>query len=266
MVIRPLTAADFDAVHAAFVAAFGDYVVPLSPTREQLLEMFTRRGWVPEASIAAFDDNQLVAFTLNGVEGNRAYDTGTGVVPTHSRHGLGRDVMRACYPILREHGCREYGLEVLEANERAYALYLAEGFVVSRGLQCWKFEPPSLQASEPPRRPGGLEAGRLWWDITPAWQNTTTSITRAKDERVTLGNDDGYVIVFPNTGDVPQLAVRPAARRRGLGTRLLHAAASLAGKPLRIMNVDERDAGIAAFLERAGATRFVRQLEMTRSL
>ena len=48
--------------------------------------------------------------------------------------------------------------------------------------------------------------------------------------------------------------------------RLLHAAASLAGKPLRIMNVDERDHGIAPFLENAGATRFVRQLEMTRSL
>ena len=32
------------------------------------------------------------------------------------------------------------------------------------------------------------------------------------------------------------------------------------------MNVDERDAGIAAFLEHAGAKRFVRQLEMTRPL
>ncbi|PYQ28329.1 MAG: hypothetical protein DMF56_16080 [Acidobacteria bacterium] len=32
------------------------------------------------------------------------------------------------------------------------------------------------------------------------------------------------------------------------------------------MNVGERDHGIVAFLENAGATRFVRQLEMTRSL
>ena len=264
MVIRPLTAADFDAVHAAFIAAFSDYVVPLSPTREQLLEMFTRRGWVPEASIAAFDDDQLVAFTLNGVEKNRAYDTGTGVVPTHRHHGLGREVMRACYPLLREHGCCEYVLEVLEANERAYALYLAEGFVVSRGLQCWKFESPSLLVSKSPRRDFGDVTS--WWDVEPSWQNSSASVSRSKDEHVLLGNDDGYVVVFPNTGDVPQLAVRPEARRQGLGTRLLHAAAEFAGKPLRIMNVDERDAGIAAFLERVGATRFVRQLEMTRSL
>lgn len=83
---------------------------------------------------------------------------------------------------------------------------------------------------------------------------------------MTLGNDDGYAIVFPSYGDVPQLAVRHEARRKGLGTRLLQAAAAVAQKPLRIMNVDERDAGIAAFLERVGATKFVRQLEMVRPL
>jgi hypothetical protein len=32
------------------------------------------------------------------------------------------------------------------------------------------------------------------------------------------------------------------------------------------MNVDERDSGIAAFLEKAGAVKFVRQLEMVRPL
>ena len=60
--------------------------------------------------------------------------------------------------------------------------------------------------------------------------------------------------------------MRRDARRRGVGTQLLQAAASIAGKPLRILNVDERDAGIAAFLEHNGAKRTVRQFEMTRSL
>ena len=40
MVIRPLTASDFDALFLAFTEAFSDYVVPLSPTREQLLDKF----------------------------------------------------------------------------------------------------------------------------------------------------------------------------------------------------------------------------------
>jgi ribosomal protein S18 acetylase RimI-like enzyme len=272
MVIRALAAADFDAIHTAFSAAFSDYVVPLQTTREQLLEMLTRRGWVADASVAAFDGEQLVAFTLNGIDGTRGYDSGTGVVPTHRRHGLARDLMRASYPLLRDRGCTEYVLEVLEANERAYALYLAEGFVVERGLQCWKLELPGRPVSQSPSefsagKPGDRVTGQhAWWSAVPSWQNTTTSIARAKDTHVTLGNDDGYVIVFPSNGDVPQLAVRPEARRRGVGTRLLHAAAEVAGKPLRIMNVDEGDAGIAAFLEKAGAVKFVRQLEMVRPL
>ncbi|HJQ40259.1 MAG TPA: GNAT family N-acetyltransferase [Thermoanaerobaculia bacterium] len=263
--IRALTAADFDAVFAAFVSAFSDYVVPLQPTREQLQEMLTRRGWVPEASIAAFENDQIVAFTLNGVEGTRGYDSGTGVVPTHRRHGLAREIMRACYPLLREHGCTEYVLEVLEANHRAHALYESEGFAVTRGLQSWKYD--GAAGFSPPESFGGLKpAAPQFWDVEPSWQNSPGSIARANDTHVTLGNDDGYVIVFPNTGDVPQLAVRKEARRNGLGTRLLQAAAALAQKPLRIMNVDERDEGIAAFLEHAGATRFVRQLEMVRSV
>jgi len=276
MVIRALTASDFDALFAAFTEAFSDYVVPLSPTREQLLEMFTRRGWTPEASVGAFDDDHLVAFTINCIEDSRAYDTGTGVVPTHRRLGLARDLMRASYPLLRAHGCTEYVLEVLEGNVRARALYVAEGFVVVRGLQSWRYESPGLLVSESPgsnidnsvspMRPGDYETRRLWCDLLPSWQNTPASIARATDPHVVLGDDDGYVVVFPGNGDVPELAVRREARRRGVGTRLLRAAAAAAGKPLRIMNVDERDAGIAAFLETAGAVRFVRQLEMVRPL
>lgn len=74
-----------------------------------------------------------------------------------------------------------------------------------------------------------------------------------------------YVVKLTLT-HLPQLVVRRDARRRGIGTRLLESAAAVAGKPLRIMNVDESDAGIAAFLEHNGARRTVRQLEMTRPL
>jgi len=274
MVIRPLTASDFDALFAAFTEAFSDYIVPLTPAREQLLEMITRRGWIPEVSAGAFDDGRMVAFTINAIEDARAYDTGTGVVPTHRRLGLARDLMRASYPLLRARDCTEYVLEVIDGNVRARELYLTEGFVETRGLQSWRYESPGLLVSESPgdrghlapMRPGDYETRRLSWDILPSWQNTEASLSRATDAHVTLGDDDGYVIVFPSNGDVPQLAVQREARRRGVGTRLLRAAAEVAGKPLRIMNLDERDTSIAAFLEHAGAVRFVRQLEMVRAL
>ena len=258
MVIRTLTANDFDAVFAAFVEAFSDYVVKLAPTREQLEEMFTRRGYVPEASVGVFDDERLVAFTCNGVDGRDAYDTGTGVVPSHRRRGLAKRMMDFVLPVLRDFGCTRYVLEVIEQNEPARALYRECGFTETRELQCWLLECGGEATA--------FESGGFAAALQTAWQNSTNSIARAKATHVTLGNDDGFVIVFPNTGDVPQFFVREEARRKGLGTQLLQAAGNLANKPLRIMNVDDRDEGLASFLDHLGGKRFVRQIEMERAL
>lgn len=255
--IRTLTADDFESLHAAFIAAFSDYVVPLNVTREQLAERNTRRGWVPELSVGAFDGDRMVAFTINCVDGDRAYDNGTGVIPTHRRTGLGRGVMEKSIEVLRER-CGEYVLEVVADNTRAFELYRSLGFEVVRGFQCWSFESHSLTVSE-----SHSVAHPEWRDVEPSWQNSDSSIARSKAERIILGDDRGYAVVFLENGDVAQLAVNPKARRQGVGTQLLHAAAHVAGRPLRIMNIDERDAGIAAFLEHVGAKRTVRQLEMS---
>jgi ribosomal protein S18 acetylase RimI-like enzyme len=267
-VIRALAESDFDLVHRTFVEAFSDYVLPMAIAAEQLREMLTRRAWVPEASIAVFEGERMVAFTLNGIEGPRGYDSGTGVVPSHRRHGLGRRVMEESFRVLREHGVREYVLEVIDANVKAAELYRSLGFSEVRGLQCWRYESQSLRAAES-QSVGTWPRGRsaaLRLDVLPSWQNTPSSIARARDPHVVLGDGRGHVVLFPSNGDVPLLFVEPEERRKGRGTRLLEAAAGVAGKPLRIMNVDERDAGIAAFLERAGAQRTVRQLEMIRAI
>ncbi|HET7434934.1 MAG TPA: GNAT family N-acetyltransferase, partial [Thermoanaerobaculia bacterium] len=126
-------------MHRAFVEAFSDYVVPFAPSREQLGEMLTRRGYVPEASVAAFDGDRIVAFTLNGVDGERAYDSGTGVVPSHRRQRFGERIMQASFDVLRGRGCREYLLEVIESNAAAHALYVKLGFRETRRFDCWRY-------------------------------------------------------------------------------------------------------------------------------
>jgi ribosomal protein S18 acetylase RimI-like enzyme len=265
-VIRTLTHDDFESLFAAFRAAFSDYVVPFQPTREQLMEMFTRRGWVPSLSVGAFDGNAMVAFTVNAVDHETAYDSGTGVVPTHRRQGLARALMLKSFEVLG--GCETYVLEVLDNNVRAVELYRSLGFREERGLQSWTYESSSLPVDE------STSTGRLddwttrrpFQDVTPSWQNSDASIARATDPHTVLADEHGFAIVFPGSGDLARLAVRPESRRQGHGTRLLNAAAAVAGKPLRIINVDERDAGIAKFLEHVGARRLVRQLEMIRPL
>ena len=248
MVMRTLTADDFDAVHTAFNEAFSDYVVPFSLTPAQLREMLTRRGWVPEASVAVEEEGRIVAFTLNGVEGNTAYDSGTGVVPSHRRRGLSAKVMHECERVLRERGCDTYVLEVIDTNEKAIALYERLGFRETRGLQCWLYESPS-----------GKDVTSEKVNLQPSWQNSDASIGRATDRHVRIGNAENHLILFPSSGDVPQF-------RGVITTALLDDALSLAGRPLRILNLDERETAFARFLEDAGARRIVRQKEMAKSL
>jgi GNAT superfamily N-acetyltransferase len=102
-------------------------------------------------------------------------------------------------------------------------------------------------------------------DVELSWQNSCASIRRATEPHVALGDERGAAVVFPASGDLPLLAVHRAARRRGHGTRLLAAAAARASRPLRILNIDARAAGIAAFMAAVGATPLVRQIELVRA-
>lgn len=263
--IRALSLTDFDSVHRAFLNAFSDYPVPMQMARSQLSEMLRRRGYVPELSAGCFDGDELVAFTLTGASHGYAYDTGTGVLPSHRRNGLGRQMMDFVLDRLRDAGYTKYRLEVIESNDAAVTLYLRSGFAITRSLQCWQYDGPAGHSMQPIGLPD-WELLRSWWDVEPSWQNSTESLHRAGDPFHVVGDADGYCVVFPSTGDVPQLAVRPGARRRGLGRRLLQSAATLAGKPLRLLNVDAHDPALDSFLETVGAHRTVRQLEMERTI
>lgn len=256
-----LAATPFDEIYRAFVEAFSDYVVPFAPDREQLLEMQTRRGWRPDLSAGAFEGGRLVGFALNALDGDEAYNSGTGVVPSSRRGGLAARVMRESIELLRAAGARRYVLEVIESNVAARALYTSLGFVESRRLQSWTFESDRAASAV-----GTTRIDETMWDIEPSWQNSTASLRRARAEHVILGDERGYAVVFPGNGDLPQLAVAREHRRRGLGRHLLESAAALAGKPLRIMNVDTRDHGIAQFLDACGARPTIVQLEMTLTL
>jgi ribosomal protein S18 acetylase RimI-like enzyme len=264
--IRFLRDDDFDALVAAFNDAFSDYLVPMQLTAPQLREMCVRRGVVLELSPAEFDGERIAGYTLNalgtwsGVPS--AYDSGTGVVPSHRRRGLARQLLDVSFPALRARGATQMVLEVLEPNERAAALYRALGFEVTRRLQCWRYS----GTAELDREAHAIDIDDVpthFCDFAPSWQNSIESLRRSGDDRRVIAVDGGYVVVHAATGDLAQLAVDPARRRRGIGTRLLRHAAAVAAKPLRILNVE---ASMSGFLTAAGAELFVKQLEMLRSL
>lgn len=263
--IRFLRDDDFDALVAAFNEAFSDYIVPMQLTAPQLREMCTRRGVVLELSPAEFDGGRIAGYTLNALGSwngkPSAYDSGTGVVPSHRRRGLARQLLEVSLPALRARGAAQMVLEVLEPNERAAALYRSLGFEVTRRLQCWRYSGAAAldrDAVEIALDDAPIEL----CDFAPTWQNSIESLRRSGDDRRVIAIDGGYVVVHAATGDLAQLAVDPARRRHGVGTRLLRHAAAVAAKPLRILNVEDSMSG---FLAAAGAEPFIAQLEMLRA-
>jgi ribosomal protein S18 acetylase RimI-like enzyme len=265
--IRSLAGVGWEPLAAAFNAAFSDYVVPLSITPDGLAAMQRRRGYAADASFGAFDGERLVGFVLTCLEGERAYNSGTGVLPSHRRAGLARRLALAVIASVR---ARSYVLEVIETNAPAEALYQSLGFAPARRLQIWTFPrrdpaPDVPVIAAPDMDPAALAALAADAEVEPPWQNSLASLRRATEPFVALGDARGAAILFPASADLPLLCVRRGERRRGHGTRLLAAAAARAPRPLRMM-IDDRHAGIAAFLDAAGATRYVRQLELIREL
>ena len=267
--IRSLEGVGWEPLAAVFNAAFADYAVPLSVTPDGLAAMQRRRGYAAGASFGAFEGGRLVGFVLTCQDGDRAYNSGTGVVPAHRSHGLGRRLVDAVIVHVRGRA-RSYTLEVIETNAPAVALYRAAGFAEARRLQVWTI--PRRERAPGESAPGvpviaapDLDAIAADADMALPWQNSLASLRRAAEPYVALGDERGAAIVFPATGDLPLLCVRRGARRHGHGSRLLAAAAALAARPPRAM-VDDAEAGIAAFLAASGATRLVRQLELIREL
>src|SRR5204863_10140222 len=137
-----------------------------------------------DLAVGAFDANRLVAFVFNCVDGDSAYNSGTGVAISHRRQGIGRRLMQRSIETLP---VKRYVLEVIDTNHRAAALYRQLGFVETRQLQSWKYS--SVVAGAPPAAFGRarlpattqLQTIRSWCDMTPSWQNDVPSILRSRE-------------------------------------------------------------------------------------
>jgi ribosomal protein S18 acetylase RimI-like enzyme len=261
MQIRSLGGVSWDDIASTFTEAFSDYAVSMPMTGDSLAAMQRRRGYVAELSFAAYDGPRMIGFVLTCLEGDRAYNSGTGVVPSHRRTGVARELLEAVIASTR---ASTYVLEVLEENARAIAFYASTRFVETRRMQCWTFGhkgPPLPEIASPDLAEIAAHA-----ETPLSWQNSLASLRRAREPHVVLGDERGAAVVFPGSGDLPLLTVARQHPRRGLGRRLLGAAAALSARPLRVLNIDDRAVEIAAFLDTVGATRFVRQLEMVREL
>lgn len=281
---RPLTGVPDEDLHACFLEAFSDYAVPVRTPLESFRANNALRGFAPALSVGAFDGGRLVGFVFNGRgEWNglpTAYDLGTGLIPARRGGGVGSALAMECFALLKGAGMAQYLLEVLKNNAPAFNLYRKKGFGITREFACFrgpraglKERPAPAGAELRPLKLKDLRRAAALRDWEPSWQNSDAALRRFPGELALLGvflkgRLAGFGAAKAN-GDIPQLVVKKALRRRGLGSLLLRGlAAALPPECERLscLNVDESDAAALAFLPALGLPQFAGQYEMLKPL
>ena len=282
MEIKSLGNTSFDELFEASRQAFADYEIQLD--KAELRTMLKRRGFNPALSFAAFEGNKIVSFTCNGT-GNfngvpTAYDTGTGTLKDYRCQGLATRIFEHSIPYLKEAGIREYLLEVLQHNTGAVSVYSKLGFGITREFYYFRTEKEKIsremKAVDFPCTLQPICIGEYdltgFQDFRPSWQNSLESINRTYEDFVCLGvfTGDrliGYGVFEPASGDVTQIAVDRAYRRKGIGSLLLHEMLATAKcNPVKIVNTDIHCEPLTAFLRAKQIVPTGKQFEMIKKL
>lgn len=283
--IKQLTDVSIKEIHKAFSNAFSDYVEPFDLTINQLQYMIERRGCNYDLSFGAFNGNEMVGLTLNGI-GNwngklTAYDTGTGVIKEFRKQGIATKMFIESLPILRKNDVEQYLLEVICSNNSAFDLYKKAGFKVIREFDYYKSSKAKLIFSKTSDKNDFIIKDikepdwtlfKSFWDFVPSWQNSIESILRKIEHFTFLGvyekeNLLGYGIIEKSTGDIPQFAISSNYRRMGLATILFESLIRLSEtETIKIINTDADYKPFKKFAESINLQPGIGQYEMLMSL
>ena len=245
--------------------AFSDYPVP-AVLDDVGLSVYLRETGVSLAdSWGAYDGEALIAFCLGAVRGARGSIRGEGTIIAHRRRGIGSAVLEQTLESLRAAGAAEVGLEVLEHNTGAIALYQKHGFAYERRLVGWSLRRQPLRRSQRAEAIAPAEAVRRlrdWgWPRAP-WQLQAETLMQLP--AYALGDDTVAIAKLRGRKMwLYALAVDPASRRRGRATALVRALPATRVSVPALMP-EEWAAGAALLRSLGGREDSLSQWEMRR--
>jgi len=280
MEIRSLERTDFDTLFSGFKKAFLDYEIHFE--KDEVRSILKRRGYNPKLSFAAFEADEIVAFTFNGTDIFNgiptAYDTGTGTAQEHRGKGIAKDIFKYSIPYLKEAGVKQYLLEVLQNNTKAISVYQKLGFKITRELDCFRQKKNDINCvigneqilpiKIVPMKVESISNAFTFFDFCPSWQNSMDSIKRAGADLVCLGafiaNElVGYCVFDPLTGDLSQIAVNQPFRRQRIASRLFQDMIKRTkSDSIKVLNINSSCHPMAAFLNKHNLKMTGKQFEM----
>jgi ribosomal protein S18 acetylase RimI-like enzyme len=129
-----------------------DYIVPMPMNAKRLAEYVGAYDVDLKASLvvkAKDKKDQILAVSMLGLRGDRAWITRLGVLPVRRRMGTGQFIMDHHLATTYQHNARLIQLEVIKDNVPAHQLFLKNGFYETREL---------LVIRRPPAPPPAVEA------------------------------------------------------------------------------------------------------------
>jgi ribosomal protein S18 acetylase RimI-like enzyme len=274
----------FPKLYAAFIEAFSDYVIPFALTEAQFRNHISLNAVDLDRTVGCEEGGRLVGFSLNGFglwDGKlTVYDAGTGVVPSHRRLGISREMFEMMMPLFAESGIEQFLLEVITTNDAAIALYEGLGFRTSRELALLQRDHRMPART---RRVGNVDIREIdradwtalaaFWDGRPSWQNSTDAIDRSRANKRMMGafidgQCIGYIVFSSKFGRVAQLAVAPEHRHRGVGTALVLAMQNqmAEGFSMQVINIDKASVSAMEFFKKLGFYERLSQYEMVKPM
>ena len=285
MEYRTLESTELIYIYEAFTQAFSDYQVTIDMPYKAFETNLKRNGYMPGVSVGAFNHEELVGIVLNGVRYwngvKTIYDLGNGVIPSFRKRGITKEMLNMVQTVCQDKGIKRYQLEAIQENTAAVSLYKKQGFQVIRTLDCYMAERNDRKLGENKQwkvlhlqafTPEQWELLKSFWDYAPSWQNSVDSVCAIADSFAYVlaeasGNLIGYGIINKLNGEIVQLAIRQEYRRLGVATEIMWNLQKQTSSPkVKMINIDERDGALNAFLKQSGFRIFAKQYEMEKKL
>lgn len=273
-----------DAILEKFGEAFADYARPFELDPVRFRNHINLNAIDLSRSVGCFDGERLVGFSLNGFgswKGKKTvYDAGTGVIPSHRRHGASEAMFRFMVPVFKKAGIEQFLLEVITENTPAVNLYKKLGFEIERELLF--MEAPAMPDQNTPpddevdiRMLAAADLHRLsnLCDAPPSWQNSNEAMVRSEPLKTIIGafiggECVGYSAHSKGLGRIAQFVVDKKVRNRGVGSRLLTEVQKELppDTKMQVINLDSVLTEAVDFFKNRGFQVALSQYEMTMPL
>ena len=273
MEIITLAAISPSSMVSAFNKAFSDYAINFSYTDEGFKRKIISENIIPEYSVGAFADGELVAFILHGLDEidgqKRVFNAGTGVIPEYRGQRIVQRLYEYILPVLKNKGYRHHQLEVLVGNDKAEKIYANVGFehyrrvlsysgIVERRIN------NNIELREIPSINWNL--AKTFCDTEPTWQNGFPVIQRTIDEHgiVAAYKGDalvGFVAYDTLSSRIRQFGVKREERGKSIGSSLFAYVSDKAGQ-VSFTNYDISDTNAVSFFNALGLKPGYELIEM----